>query len=280
MSEFSAYFGADRHLAGTLCLPAGQPLRLGVIMLNAGVIHRIGPHRINVRLARSLAKAGIASLRFDLSGVGDSGRPKAPRAYREQAVIDLRAAIDHLERATAANRVAIVGICSGAENGLMAAVQDPRVAGLWMHDGFTFPSWKTPLYYYLHRARRMSVGDLLRSAMGMFRFGARKATIRVEPNSESPTVGSQTGRPTPGQFASWLQQLCDRGVSVRMLQSGSMISAYSYQDQFRDVFGALPFAKQVACTFRPDVDHTLTAIGAQEEFIAMVVAWCSEVAPT
>ena len=51
---------------------AGQPW---VVLLNAGIIHRIGPNRLYVQLARRLASRGHAVLRFDLAGIGDSEPP-------------------------------------------------------------------------------------------------------------------------------------------------------------------------------------------------------------
>ena len=68
--------------------------RPSVTLLNAGVIHRVGPHRLHVRLARALAAAGFPALRLDLSGIGDS-RPLAEGlTFRESAVADIRTALD------------------------------------------------------------------------------------------------------------------------------------------------------------------------------------------
>ena len=93
MIERTITFGADSGLIGTLCLPStpgADGSGVGQILFNAGVVHRIGPHRINVKLARSLAASGIASIRFDLSGLGDSARASGNLAFEEQAVIDIR----------------------------------------------------------------------------------------------------------------------------------------------------------------------------------------------
>ena len=42
------------------------------VFLSAGSLHRVGPYRLYVRLARELARMGFSSLRVDLAGVGDS----------------------------------------------------------------------------------------------------------------------------------------------------------------------------------------------------------------
>ena len=59
MHELAVSFGPLKHLSGTLALPDElAPAGVGFVMLNAGVVHRIGPHRFNVRLARRLADQG------------------------------------------------------------------------------------------------------------------------------------------------------------------------------------------------------------------------------
>ena len=66
-------FGPEHRLLGVLTRPVGS-LQAGIacLMFNFGVTHRTGPRRIQVKLARRLAQQGVASLRFDLSGLGDS----------------------------------------------------------------------------------------------------------------------------------------------------------------------------------------------------------------
>src|SRR5215475_3162536 len=68
----------EGQLVGILSHPAANPLTStgspapGVIILNAGVLHRVGPHRLHVLLARRLAASGFTGLRLDLGGIGDS----------------------------------------------------------------------------------------------------------------------------------------------------------------------------------------------------------------
>src|SRR5205085_6183975 len=64
-------FGADSHLFGVLTEPGEKRDLPAVILLNAGSIHRVGPSRLYVRIARELAQDGFASLRLDHEGLGD-----------------------------------------------------------------------------------------------------------------------------------------------------------------------------------------------------------------
>jgi hypothetical protein len=77
VKERAHTFGSHQGLVGITCEPdAGPGLDLpGFIFFNIGLNHRVGPQRVQVELARALAVQGFASLRFDLSGLGDS----APR---------------------------------------------------------------------------------------------------------------------------------------------------------------------------------------------------------
>src|SRR5438874_2627382 len=58
------------HLAGTLVTPEDPPDRVVVLVHGGGVTREEGG--FFTRLARGLAEAGIASLRYDLRGHGES----------------------------------------------------------------------------------------------------------------------------------------------------------------------------------------------------------------
>src|SRR3954471_20641299 len=100
-SEAVVRFGAEDSLLGivTHTRPTSPELeRPAVILLNAGVIHRVGPHRMSVILARRFAAAGFQALRYDLGGLGDSKAVRSDLSFQERAVADARTAMDFLER--------------------------------------------------------------------------------------------------------------------------------------------------------------------------------------
>jgi alpha/beta superfamily hydrolase len=126
VKERLCLFGADRHLFGVLTLPripAGKP---AVLLLNAGSIHHVGPHRLYTRLARELAADGHPVLRFDVEGVGDSvlrgpGRENHP--YPPRAVADIADAMAVLRREHACGSFVLMGLCSGAYHAFRAGLQ-------------------------------------------------------------------------------------------------------------------------------------------------------------
>jgi len=114
-------------LLGVIAEPE-LPARVGVVIVVGGPQYRAGSHRQFVLLARSLAEAGVASLRFDLRGMGDS---EGPRTDFEHAQADIRAAIDALCGAVPrVEQVVLWGLCDGASASALYAGGDRRVAGL------------------------------------------------------------------------------------------------------------------------------------------------------
>jgi dienelactone hydrolase len=244
LNEVSLSFGAQRHLSATLTLPAaGQPARLGVVLLNVGIIHRIGPHRFNAKLARALAREGFATLRLDLSGQGDSGTPHDALPFEQQAVADLRAAIDHFQRLCNIGRFAIAGICSGAYSGLAAALADERVVALWMLDGHAYPTARTVWNRYTRRPTSQELWD----------FGRRA--------------------PSREAFGRDIQALVDRGVAVCVVYTGSMRWYFNYPQQWREAFSEFDFVHRVRCEYLPQADHTATTLATQERLIRGVADW-------
>ncbi len=108
--------------------PEGKARGPVVVFVNEAIDHHIGPGRLWVDLSRTLAGAGIRSLRMDLSGLGDS----AARDGVEAGVAHSLAAFDDMEvaarTADPANprNVVLVGLCSAGYQCLEAAlVQRP-----------------------------------------------------------------------------------------------------------------------------------------------------------
>jgi hypothetical protein len=244
------------------------------LLFNAGVIPRFGPHRINVKLARALAAAGSVSMRFDLSGQGDSRGSIADGDFRAQGVRDIRAAMDYLEQQHGLRRFALVGICSGAVNAYWASLADERVVGVLMVDGFWYRSRWTLVVRHWKRFRAASWGA---AGAALWRRLARLLRLQ-EPGRTMPRADLFEGdagaaNPPRAEFAAAMRALTARGVAVFFLYTGSMIDFYSYAAQFRHVFGGEPFADLVRCDYRPDIDHTFASIDTQQRFVELVKDW-------
>jgi predicted alpha/beta hydrolase len=135
--EVPVQLGEGKSLFGILTRPSTQGARqqsnIGVLLPSVGAMHRIGPGRLYVLLARTLASLGLSTLRVDLSGLGDS-RPAHGAAentvYSPSAIADLHAAMDHLQQNFGLERFLLVGLCSGAYAAYKAATADSRACGV------------------------------------------------------------------------------------------------------------------------------------------------------
>ncbi len=249
MRERAHAFGSHGGLVGVLCEPEGGA-RAGVpaaVFSNVGLNHRVGPNRSWVELARELAKAGYASLRFDLSGLGDSEPRPDGRPDSERAVLDLTEALDFLEAQASIERFVLVANCSGVDSLHAVALRDPRVVGGVYIDGF---GWRNSAY----RWRRRILGPL---QLDRWRRHFSRGRIYREARRHTGETVEVWKRdlPTREQFAEDLDRLLARDVRLLFVYTGGMDQLYNYRGQFHDTFG---HREEVDVAFYPRADHLLS----------------------
>lgn len=267
MIERSIAFGPGDALVGTLCLPdAGAAMRgIGAIALIAGVVHRVGPHRINVLLARRLAARGIPSLRFDLSGQGDSARIAGSAGHLESAIAEIRLAMDALGAATGVPRFALFGICSGGVHSFAVAQRDPRVAGAVLYDTYIYRTVKSRLNRYRLKFAAQhplaSAAQALKRAQSLLGLSNRQAS--------GPARTGLFATPTPEEFARIARELHGRRSRLAMVYSGAF-EDYNYAGQFHDRFREHGLEGLVTCDFLPEAGHTATRIADRVRLLDVV----------
>jgi pimeloyl-ACP methyl ester carboxylesterase len=274
VNEVPVLFGSEDSLVGVYA-PAGGGGDLCCLLSNAGLMPRIGPNRLNVKIARELAKQGVASLRFDLAGLGDSRANTGGLSWREQAVHDMRAAMDFAQSHFGKRRFLIFGICSGAENALNAALADTRVIGAFMVDGFWYRSiWSRPVQWF-KRLRALTPSRVLRGISRRLR--ERRATPSDDQNLEF-FPGEESANPPRDTYAKTMNTLAARGASIFVLYTNAAAEYVSYSNQLRDAFSGEPFARHIRSQLILDIDHTAVPIVAQRRMIGMFVDWVRGVA--
>lgn len=146
---------AGTDLAGVLTLPsvAAGPVPAALILPGSGQIDRDGNHRrlplgISRAIAESLALSGVASLRYDKRGVGESGGDFRSAGLSD-TVADARAALEVLRAGPGIDpdRVFLVGHSEGAIVATQLAPDAP-VAGVVLISGIAVPAeqmlaWQT-----------------------------------------------------------------------------------------------------------------------------------------
>ena len=278
MKEIPVLFGPDRSLVGVVSTPMeeGRMAPVACLMLNMGANYRVGPHRINVKLARQMARQGVSSIRFDLAGLGDSGPPSGSNHFMTQVVLDVQAAMNLVETMLGIRRFIVIGLCSGAANGMATAMADPRIVGLLMFDAYAFPNRRSRLELSLLRAVAIPtnpavIGKTFRWLQRKFSAKAAAAAAPadfLEPVSR--TVIEET-------FHRSMTQLVGRGVAMFFLYTGTQ----HVRDRKRDQLGRFAneaYASQVDYRFIGDIDHSLTSLASQRTFMSVVCDWALRVA--
>lgn len=272
--------GPDEQLVGIVSHPPdGSPaarlptkVEHALLILNAGVLHRVGPHRLHVKLARRIAAHGIRALRLDLGGIGDSMASSDAATFRESAVADTQVAMAGMTQHYRSERFVIFGVCSGADNALATALVDPRVAGVILVDPPTYPTRRSKLRHLRARiAEHEGPRALARWAFGLAERRARLAlaTLGRRGAEDPPSEGREI--PPPEIFGAQLQQIVERGVRVLAVFSGIHGARYNDADQLFELYPAL--RGRLDHLYYPGANHTFTELGAQAALLDAVTAW-------
>ncbi len=120
-----------QQLVGMIHTPEGDKPAPAVLMLHGFTGTRIEPHFLFVKMARRLAAAGYAAMRFDFRGSGESQGNFWEMTVPGE-IDDARAALAWLRRHPAVDpdRVALLGLSMGGGVAAAVAGGDPNIAGL------------------------------------------------------------------------------------------------------------------------------------------------------
>ena len=278
--EEPVVFGRSHPLVGVLVHPPKErtdPKRPAIVMSNAGAVHRIGPHRFYVPMARRWAALGFWVLRLDLSGIGDS--PAAPGCpenltYPRDGLADLTSAMDFLAEKAGVRTFVVFGHCSGGDLAYQTALRDPRVKGALMLNPRTFcvndlamiESYKNARYYQRSALRAASWKKALRGDVDLRRAASLvlpKFTDLVVRRARALLAKQEQGADSEDVAAN-LRRLAERGVDTFLLASEKDPGV-----DFIDVrMGAAMRELTAVRGFRRHdflgMDHTFTSLYAQE----------------
>ncbi len=279
LRDHPVLIGARHSLVGILtqaadCRPGERP---AVVILNSGIIHRVGHHRMYVALARALAGAGHQVLRFDLSGIGDSERRVDALPWLEGVVADIREAVDWLAATQGVRRVIVLGLCAGADHALIYGMSDPRVCGLVLLD----PSIPPTHGYYLRYVAR----HLMRPRSWlMFAADSRRlwTTIRKWLGTAPPAVW-EPHRPNLNDpvirtfLQNAYQRTVDLGIDCLTVFTSGFPHQHNYRRQILDAFPTLRCADRLQLEYFKDCDHVFTAEKDRLRLFAIVSAWAARI---
>lgn len=242
---------------GVLTRPASAPRGPVVVLLNAGFIHRPGPFRLHVDLARALAADGFASARIDLPGTGDAPAPSNPDDVAVVAEV-----LDALGASCAADGFVVGGLCSAADLGWKVALADPRVRGFVMLDGIA----------------RKGVWFRVGQAKLLFARGARavrSVLAHLWPSRAAAAPPDTRDWPQAGRERGEFERMVGRGVEIFALYTGGSPDYFTHPAQFGATFGPATADPRVHFAFWPDCDHMFMLKADRNRLIDSIRGWCN-----
>ena len=270
MQETVCQFGPDKGLTGILTEP-NESVRVAdapvALILNAGIVHNIGPFRLHVDIARMLAAAGFATLRIDVSGLGDSKTRTGKFVGKNRAKQDAADAMDYLADHTGGQRFVVIGLCSGAFNAHQVAIDDPRIVGAAFFDGIVYRT----LGFYLRHYSRMARPRFWRNAIKRRLVGEAIVSEKAgESFGESEFFEIDKTRE---QVAEEISGLVDRGVKLLFVYTEGYDDVAS-ASQFQEMFEIKP-ADQVQVEYFSQAEHTFRLTHNRKAACSRLTDWYS-----
>lgn len=300
-------FGGNPSLVGVLTEPAKHLSKnFCVIISNSGLIHKPGPNRLSVTIARQLAAKGIHAFRFDFSGMGDSPLSATIQDGLRSNITEIRCAMDKITAITGIASFALYGLCSAAEVSFRTSLEDERVAGLILVDGYyqtnelleqILPdaSRKCHVRYYRKHlfdyrrwlkifsgnSKAISWNNLRAAPAALFGRLLRKTSGATSATGAPAGSGVTTGpvntstRAIDTGIDKW-EALFQRGLAAQLIYS----EGSHYVDLYHHSLAAAlkPFRKRKLLEYRliSNADHTFTPVWSQQRLATLVCQWAEK----
>jgi len=261
-------FGKHQHLKGILSIPDKQLSDHCFILLNPGILSRIGQYRVYVKIAQALAKLGFCCFRFDLSGNGDSEFIDDDNKldHQNRVAHEVSLAIEYLQNRNLCKKVILGGICSGAANALYTAYQNSQyISGLVLiNQGFRESRrgyWRTRLLDVTRWKNKFKKIILLRNNNRPTKNTNAMDAAAKDIVFDYKAIGAEE-----------YQKIINNKVKILMLCS----QWDGYLDAGYDILKKLAknnVRGDVVGDVIPDADHNLTYLKNQEFVIKEISQW-------
>lgn len=279
LTEEPLQFGEGGRLMGILARPSRPPRttqELPVfVFLSAGLLHRVGPYRLHVRLGRELAKMGFSSLRVDLAGVGDS--PPRPGLTNQQSVAaDFAEILGVLESRLGRLPLVLAGLCAGADNATRLTLSEPRVVGMVLLDPICFPDYglrgfgaRVVVAKYANPARYIAWLNRRFKALTRPREKRQEDDQSVDPLAIRDL-------PTREQLRAAFESIREREGRVLSIFTRYALGYYNQKGQLDRALGVNGYRQFCTELFWPQVQHTYTQELHRRRLIEAIKTWAGD----
>lgn len=274
LSEQAILFGNQSSLVGIFARPVNPPdtTKPTIVILNTGIIHRVGHHRMFVTMSRVLAEAGYPVLRFDFSGIGDSDPRNGNLSTVDAAMADIKEALDWVEQTSGARRIILLGLCSGADYAVLYGHTDERIAGLILLD----PSIPQTLRYYVH----FLAPRLTRLHSWIDLITGRSRTLRMWVNY---VLGTRLPGRSSNQAAlmntvdrstveGYYQSAVDKGINMLAVFTQES-TRQTYREQMLEALRNVKFGTSLDLEYFAGSDHLFIAESDRCRLTRIILGW-------
>jgi pimeloyl-ACP methyl ester carboxylesterase len=280
MREETLLFGNPASLVGIITEPP-QGVRShnlpALILLNAGIVHRVGPNRLYVKLARRLAAMGFVVLRFDFSGIGDSKGREDGLPFEKSSVSETQEAMDALSEAKGAKQFILFGLCSGAVASFQTAWHDPRVLGIvlmnaqdYFHDELiSYVSNRRIAQAY--RGKVFNPKSWVKVLTGKAHYQGIIKTIRFQ--LESILGLQRKALSEANHIRRKLGTLAERSIHILLIYSDIGQDIDYRRVVVGDQSGWMDSYGKLKVEVIPGADHTFNSLSSQEHLFKVIKEW-------
>ena len=274
------HFGSENQLSGILSSPLDPDSKKPVIvLLNSGSVHRVGPNRLYVSLARKLTAQGYPVFRMDFQGLGDSAWPTSLREnhpYPDSAVHDTESALDFLKDKLGYQHSILIGLCSGAHSAFHAGVEltDHQILDSVLINPLTY-QWVEGMSlatnhfqevaYYKHTMKDKSKWVKLFKGQINFSYAAQVGMTQLK-NLSGKFLKS--GRNSP--LSKNLRKLFEQGRPLTLIIAEQDPGYDILLDSAADVAKKAIQSEKIRIHWIKDADHTFTSLEPRNELINRV----------
>jgi len=263
-----------------------------IILTNSGSVHRVGPNRVYVQLARSLASEGYPVLRFDLSNLGDSvlGKPENENnPYSDYAMHDIAIILEMMVKEYGFNSFIISGICSGAHNAFHAGLIMPASYNIketiiinplrFYSDGFTnqrsIPTYQverdsqqySESLLSLEKWKKLLSGkvDLIYLSSFIYQKALKTLTSNIQALTEK--VGIHNG----SRLTKDLNKYISKNMKISFFIASKDPGKKLLMNESRIIVNTMIKSNQLDIYEIPNADHTFSSLNCRKEFVRLYV---------